>query len=539
MFCLCGHELKPDAQFCTKCGTKITRNMPKEKKKSSGTYKYAAAGALLAVLVIAGFFAVQQITLESGIASYSAADFAYLGDAYTSDAFINVEEVADESSFPQMFYLYVVGDDVYELEVFCTREYGKRVATEFLSNFTTLFLGDWMMKYNFHRAMLGFEITEFGPAVREFLHDTGRSHLMLDSWNSNPIMVPQEFYSDLSLDIFNFASGFLLFDIHENGIPLIAVIYDSWVADRTWDCRRIYTLFSYNDGSFVEIGEMESPSLWIADNEGNIVTREFRGGYVNVSFISFNETIEKEIKASIPYTITWLDDFAYDLCFDRTYYLAPGMPITGFSNVSTMPELTVQIREYLTPIMQQRAEEAIANPPTPTPAMVDLRLRHDMTRALQSAAHRGSIASSYVYFGEEYALLIALCDAIHGFIAQSFVRHGTNFFIPLQPHYRLFQEYWGAFTPEVTALVHPDSKNFTLILYVSFMEYIYRLITSQSVLHFTPLGASFERNSLEDNLAGMYMYRLGWWSQPAIDRLMDGVPFTFNPVAAGVYRRFY
>ena len=544
MFCLCGNELKQDAQFCNKCGTKITCSKSKAKQKSSSAFKYAAAGALLALLAIAGFFILRQITMESGIASYRAADSEYFSDAYTRDAFVEAEESAEESNAPQEQY----GNAEYEPDEFCTHEHGKRVATEFLSNFTTLFLDDWATRHNFHHSMLGLKVVEFSFAERDFLLTAGHRFLMPDSRNTNPAMVPLVFYNDLSLGIFDYASGFLLFDIHENGIPLIAVLYDSWVADRTWDTPLIYTLFNYIDGGYVKIGEMELSNIF-ADNEGNLFVRYnwfcVQSEGTIISSVSFTDTISKETIARVS---RYFSDYDLDLIteiseFDTQYYFAPGMPWTDFRPLH-MPELSAQIKEYLTPIMQQRAEEAIANPPTPPPALVDLRLRHDMQSILQSSRELILEAAS-IYIDDYFALLIISGDAWGGSAWQEYELHpfalerGSNFFTRHEPiNLRV-----RAGLDEVSVFVHPNEKSFSTIHWGyrppgwqgmrSSYFHSWRQVERYAILDNRFVGSPQENSAL-----GVFPAFLGSSAQEAVDRLHSLESFNFQSIAAGAYYSF-
>ena len=252
-----------------------------------------------------------------------------------------------------------------------SHEYGMQVATEFLSQFTTLFL-EHNELHNFHHAMLGFDIAD--PSFNSWeVIGSNLSRLLQD-----PDTIPQKFIDDMS---FRFVGGaaydFVLFDVHDNGIPLIGISNIALFVNG--DVPLI--MYNYLNGTYLEVGEMwlSWPRDLYLDQGGNIIALEgshFAGRLYSVNSLIIQDSI---FRSTIKQAPSW--DAWWDL---GENYLAPDMPLSDFRS-TRMTELERQIREYLTPIAEEYAAYIITNPPTPTEGLIAMRTEMEL-RNLASEA---------------------------------------------------------------------------------------------------------------------------------------------------------
>ena len=274
-------------------------------------------------------------------------------------------------------------------EELSSHDYGKQVATEFLSGFTTLFL-DFDTVFNFHNAMLGFDITE--PSFNPWEAIVSNLHRLVQ----DPDIVPQEFIDDRSFSIVGAAAdSFILFDVHDNGIPLIGISNISLFANGEVP----FIMYNYINGSYLEVGKMWLP--WprdlYRDQEGNIIALEgshFAGELYSVNTLIIQDSIFRSTIKQAPSWEAWWD-------LDENY-LAPDMPLSDFRSIR-MVELEEQIREYLTPIAEEFSAHVIANPPTPPAGAVAIRAEDEL-RTLASEAlplHLWPADGFILYFSSE------------------------------------------------------------------------------------------------------------------------------------------
>ena len=161
-----------------------------------------------------------------------------------------------------------------------------RVAGEFLSQFTTLFTGvavhwDWDNTYQLY-------------------FDGGwESYIMLDSVEDVPYIYwsweRQGFFNAEGNQIYDTAyidgiwvrTGFRLYDLEDNGVPIIVISSSQWAANGHWP----YHIYRYVNGEYLYMDTLWNTAGFYRDSNGRVILIQSNHGDTAAYFISFNNTI--------------------------------------------------------------------------------------------------------------------------------------------------------------------------------------------------------------------------------------------------------
>ena len=372
----CNNPLIADSMFCNKCGTKIeTVDMSQDvaKSKKAGNKKKFVMVSVAAVLLIGGAIGIFAANSNNNYDDNSSTETA-------TEEIEPIHEAVEEVS---------------------THEHGLRVAEEFLSGFTTLFL-EWGDSLIYMGNLLGVDTSD----STSLLNTIGERYVW---YNNNPFPDALQGVPSFSKGVGIHPGSFSLFDANDDGIPLIAINYTTMFANG----YRPYNMFKYVDGEYVEIGMFDVWPLLFRDSYGRLILREgggppFHSTYT-VSHITLSETgIDRQI-------IEQWDWYEADDLYNRETELGPGIPLEGLTPLR-MEGQEAQIRANATPIalaqfetaaqnaqvlLAQRAEYAAAQGIFGT----EIDLRRQMIEALREPEGDLNVGI-YAYINADFALLI-------------------------------------------------------------------------------------------------------------------------------------
>ncbi|MCL1998085.1 MAG: YARHG domain-containing protein, partial [Turicibacter sp.] len=370
----CNTQLEVTAAFCNKCGTKIANEIATQPSSKKSTKIKIIISAVLVVLVIGGTVGFMFLFGggEDNVADLQLATADIAEDTPTTNTAEIVQSNADEE------------EDSAE-------ENGLRIATEFLSGFTTLFL-DSDEQVIYLGNLMGIDTSGESWEVRQVIDN---QFFETSSFPANVSAEPS-FFNNGAMSAFDFS----IFDIGETGL-LIGVTTTSMFANGYNPMH----VFKYVNGQYIEIGMIEPEAQLFRDTNGRLILREghFWWGSVKISYVTFADTtINRQI------IVEWNDDPGGNH-YDAFIELGPGVSLMGLASLR-LESLEEEIRATAMPIAQARFNEVAQNaqiaqptPPVAPTANAEEDLRQQMITSISGFSGFADNISAYI--GTNFALL--------------------------------------------------------------------------------------------------------------------------------------
>ena len=160
-----------------------------------------------------------------------------------------------------------------------------RAAGRFLSQFTTIFTGvavhwDWNNTYQLY--------FDGGWESYVMLNSVEDVPYIYWSWERQGFFNAEgnQIYDTIYIDGIWVRTGFRLYDLEDNGVPIIVISSSQWAANGHWP----YRIYRYVNGEYLFMDTLWNTAGFYRDSSGRVILIQSNHGDTTAYFISFNNT---------------------------------------------------------------------------------------------------------------------------------------------------------------------------------------------------------------------------------------------------------